>query len=543
MAPRSPDVVDYGAFPDPPSLLFRDYIAGTPRLLPFYGNDGWDLAAVGRAAERSRTLERSRVTLAERLAEEQQGRGASRAAAAAHRLADPRAVAVITGQQAGLFGGPLLVLLKALATLRLARDLEAATGAPVVPLFWVAADDHDFAEIRETTVSDSSAAQHTLRYNPTVEPVGQPAARIVLDETITTLVDELATSLAGAPFRDELLARVRAAYAPGVPMAEAFARLLSSLLPDLVVLDGSATWLKTLAIPLMERELRECSETSRLAREAGKRLLAAGYHEQVLVRPGFLNLCLYAEGQRRALATNFGAIEIRGTERRLTLDEALASLSTAPADWSAGALLRPLVQDFVLPTAAYVGGPAEIAYHAQIGPSYAHLGIPRPVLLPRPGLTLVEPREARTLEAEGLAFVALTGDLETILAGWARDSHPEIEAAFERTREVVRREMAAVEDALGGLDPSLKAAANSTVGRMLHPLEGLAEKALRAQKRREVERAERLRRAREVLFPGGHLQERTLGLVAPLARHGEGLIDVLRESLDVWARGHQVLAL
>jgi uncharacterized protein YllA (UPF0747 family) len=201
------------------------------------------------------------------------------------------------------------------------------------------------------------------------------------------------------------------------------------------------------------------------------------------------------------------------------------------------------VQDFVLPTAAYVAGPAEIAYHAQIGSCYAHLGVPRPTLVPRPGVTLVEPREARILEAERLDLGALKGDPGAILAAWGRESHPEIEAAFARAREAVRREMAGVQQALAPLDPTLSAAADATVGRALHPIEGLYEKVVRAMKRREGERAERLRRTRDALFPGGTFQERALGLVTPFARHGPGLLEVLAEAMDPWARGHQVVSL
>jgi bacillithiol biosynthesis cysteine-adding enzyme BshC len=477
------------------------------------------------------------------ISQEQTARGAERAAARARGLADPRSIAVVTGQQAGLFGGPLLVLYKALATLGLAQALESRLGTPVVPIFWVASDDHDFAEVRGTAALDASGALASLRYSPEVEPSGQPAARIVLDDRIETVIEDLATCLRDAPLRDFVLDRVRAAYRPAVTLADAFAHLLSSLLPDLVVLDASAPWLKGLAAPIFARELRECSETSRLASEAGARLVAAGYHQQVPVRPRFLNLFLYAEGARRALSCVEGGFEVRGTTRLLTLDQASRLLDSAPVDWSAGVLLRPLVQDFVLPTVAYVGGPAEVAYHAQIGDAYRHLGLPRPALVPRPSLTLVEPREARALEAEHLDLTLLQGDFDPILAGWAKESYPEIETAFDRARDGLRAEMARVQEALAALDPTLRAATDAAVGRALHPIESLHEKALRALKRRDVERAERLRRTRDVLFPGGSFQERALGMVAPLARHGEPLLDLLRASLDLWARGHQVIRL
>jgi bacillithiol synthase len=206
-------------------------------------------------------------------------------------------------------------------------------------------------------------------------------------------------------------------------------------------------------------------------------------------------------------------------------------------------LLRPLVQDTLLPTAAYVGGPAEIAYHAQIGPSYAHFALPRPVLLPRPSLTLVEPAQARALEAEQLKLTDLEADPEGLLSQWAREAYPDVEAAFARTREAIDREMGTVETTLAALDPTLRAAADGARGRTLHQVETLHEKAIRALKKRDQTRAERLRRTRDALFPGGSFQERGLGFVGLLARHGLGLIPQIEEAMDPFARGHQVIQL
>jgi uncharacterized protein YllA (UPF0747 family) len=234
---------------------------------------------------------------------------------------------------------------------------------------------------------------------------------------------------------------------------------------------------------------------------------------------------------------------VRGTRVRFSVAEALAFLEREPRAWSPSALLRPLVQDALLPTAAYVAGPAEIAYHAQIGPVYGHFGIPRPVLLPRPSLTLVEPPQARALEAERLTLGDLAGDPERIVSRWAREDYPDVEAAFARTREAIERELGAVELVLGGHDPTLRSATSAARGRTLHQVEGLHEKALRALKKRDQGRGERLRRTRDVLLPGGSLQERGLGLIGVVGRHGRAIVPALEERLLPFARGHQVVFL
>ncbi len=469
-------IIPYEALQQPLSPLFLDYLAGRERAAAFLPPEGFELAAIASAAEKAQVLNRPMAAVAEALARQQQARGAAAAAERARALATPGAAAVVTGQQAGLFGGPLFVLWKALETVVVARRLEAERGRPVVPVFWVASDDHDFAEVRATTIVDASGALRTLRYDPQQEPLGRPAWDIVLDDSVGGLVDELARALPAALGRDETVELAGSCYRAGETLSSAFARLVSRLLPELVVLDPSDAALKRLTVPVLARELAEGSPSSRLALEAGRALLAAGYHQQVPVRPGFLNVFAIVEGQRRALATTGDTIEVRGTRVRFSVAEALAELEREPRAWSPGALLRPLVQDALLPTAAYVAGPAEIAYHAQIGPAYAHFGIPRPVLLPRPSLTLVEPPQARALEAEQLTLGDLAGDPERLVTRWAREDYPDVEAAFARTREAIERELGAVEAVLGEHDPTLRSAAAVARGRTLHQVEGLHEK-------------------------------------------------------------------
>jgi len=543
MASRAPIVIDYGAFQQPPSPLFRDYLSGDEGVEPFYGPGGWDLDALSASADRALRGERPREAVAQALVRQQESRGAPAAGAQAARLRDPRATAIVTGQQAVLFGGPLYVLYKALAAVVVARRLEERRGAPVVPVFWVAADDHDFAEIRSTTVLDEAGQIHDVRYSPRREPAGQPAANIVLDDTIGELIEELRGRLPAGLHRDDVIAQIAACYRPGATFSDAFARLLSSILPDLVLLDPSDPVLKAHCVPVFARELVERSPTSRLAAEAGRRLLAAGYHQQVPVRAGFLNLFVYMDGERRAMGAENGTVEVRGLGRRMAVEEAQRLLGEDPSAFSAGVLLRPLSQDHLLPTAAYVGGPAEIAYHAQIGPSYAHFGIPRPALVPRPSLTIVEPAQARALEADELSLPDLQADPQGVLARWARQDYPEVDAAFGRVRAALEKEMAAVESTLASLDPTLKAAADAARGRALHQVEGLQEKAMRALKKRDQTRADRLRRTRDALMPGGSFQERGLGLVSLLARHGAAVVGEIAQRLDPFARGHQVIPL
>ena len=536
---RAARTISFDALKQPLSPLFRDYFASRGKASEFYPT-GFSREDMAQAAALTAAFPHPRADVALALAREQpEGSEARRNAEA---LKDPKTLAVVTGQQAVLFGGPLYVLYKALAAMELARHMSETLKTKVVPVFWVASDDHDFAEIRATTHMDGNSELKTLRYEPAVEPNLQPASTIILDQTIDPLAKSVRDMLPPSPWRDEVCDAMVAAYRPGDSISAAFSKLLQHFLPGLVIMDPAVPALKALMRPVIDREIAELSPTSRLAAGIGEKLLAAGYHQQVPVRAsGFLNLFLVTDGKRRALGVSDKGIEVRGGNQVMSKEELLARIAASPEDASPGVMLRPLAQDYLLPTIAYIGGPAEVAYHAQIGPSYAHFGVPRPVIFPRPSFSLVDAATARAMEAEGLSFEELQTDTETLLARAAREANSEVGRSFAESRAAIEAAFGSVETTLAKLDPTLRGATQSALGRALHQMEGLQEKALRTMKRQDATRAERMRRTRDFIFPGGALQERGVSWISLLAKYGPPIIDDIRRHMDPWAKGHQVL--
>ncbi len=536
---RASRTISFDALKQPLSPLFRDYLASRGRASDFYPL-GFSREDMAKVAEATAAYPHPRAEVADALSGEQPE--GSEARANAEALRDPKTLAVVTGQQSVLFGGPLYVLYKALAAMELARAMSESLKTRVVPIFWVASDDHDFAEIRATTMMDGNTELKTLRYEPAEEPNLRPASTIILDQTIDGLVRSVRELLPVSPWRDDVCDALVAAYRPGVSISGAFSKLLQHFLPGLVIMDPALPRLKALMLPVVEREIAESSPTSRLAAAIGEKLLAAGYHQQVPVRAsGFLNLFLVDGGKRRALGLSDKGIEVRGGNKVMAPAELLTRLAASPADASPGVMLRPLAQDHLLPTIAYIGGPAEVAYHAQIGPSYAHFGIPRPVIFPRPSFSLVDAATARAMDAESLSFEDLQTDTETLLAHVAREANPEVEKVFAEARVEIEGAFQNVEETLARLDSTLRGAAQSAAGRALHQVEGLQEKALRSMKRQDATRSERLRRTRDFVFPGGALQERGVSWISLIARYGPPIIDDIRRHMDPWAKGHQVL--
>ena len=353
-------------------------------------------------------------------------------------------------------------------------------------------------------------------------PLDEPAWAIPLDDTISALVEELGLALPPALGRDEALGVVAECYRPGVTLSEAFARLVSRLLPELVVLDPSGRGAEAPDGP--GHGARASRGLAHLAPGPRGRpaLLAAGYHQQVPVRPGFLNLFAVVDGQRRALGfarrRRRGARHARAVVRR----GGPAAPRGGPGPRGApGALLRPLAQDALLPTAAYVGGPGRDRLPRADRALLRALRHPppRPSCPGRASPSSSRRRRGPSTPSSSPSATSWATPRRSSRAGRARPTPTSRPRSRGRARRSSAR-WAAVEEALGAHDPTLRAATASARGRALHQVEGLHEKALRALKKRDQGRAERLRRTRDALLPGGSLQERGLGLVGALGRHG-----------------------
>ena len=427
--------------------------------------------------------------------------------ASAERLRDPQTLAVVTGQQPGLFGGPLYSLIKAMSTVAAARELETRTGQPVVPVFWIEGDDHDFEEIRGAWLLDRSGSPQALRYEPEDEHVGLPAFRRVLDDSILDLHGQLPDILPETEYTEGLLLAARDAYAPGRSLSEAFGRLLLHLTrgSGLVVMDPTRPELKRLAFPVYEAAVRHEAAGRRQIAARTREIEAMGFHGQAAAE-GYGVFCTGPTGVRARVRTDSAGDAPEGV-----LDGCVERLSAA-------VLLRPLVQDFLLPTAIYVGGPSEIAYHAQMGDLYGLHRIPRPLVIPRHQVAILTKSHLRVLDQDGIGFDELSAGDEAALNRRAAD--PAAQAAFAQANEVVDSSLEAVEQAAGAVDRSLTAAVRRAQGKVHAILADLEAKSVRAAKRRDEERRQRFLRARNALFPGGAPQERRLSPLVFANRYG-----------------------
>jgi bacillithiol biosynthesis cysteine-adding enzyme BshC len=524
--------------------LAADYAYDFRAVAPFFSGDPSDRAAWADAIKRSQAHDRQRKEIAAVIAAQQERRLAPpRAREAARLLADPRTVAIVTGQQAGLFGGPLFTLLKALTALKLADQVGRDHNVPVVAVFWIDAEDHDWDEVRSCTVFDAELNPQTVALPARTHAEPSPVATITLDDSIQRTLNDLAGVLPDTAFRGELLAALQVAYAAGTGMADAFGRWVEHVLGDrgLVVYDSADPASKPLVSGVFTRELSMPGQTVRLASLAGSDLIARGYHAQVHAQDESAAL-FRLDGGRRAIKKHDGRF-IVGDEQFPT-DALLKQATERPTSFSPNVLLRPVVQDTIFPTICYVAGPNELAYLGQLRGVYQHFGVPMPLMYPRASATILDSAAMRFQTKYKLPLEALQPQDEAALNELLRAQiPPAVEESFAAAARTIEAQMNQLIAAIPALDPTLEGAAKSTLSRMEHDLQTLHGKMIQAAKRRDETLRRQFMHARVLAFPGGHAQERTIGFVSFLNQYGPALVDRLDEELPLDLGRHWIVTI
>jgi bacillithiol biosynthesis cysteine-adding enzyme BshC len=410
-------------------------------------------------------------------------------------------------------------------------------------VFWIDAEDHDWDEVRSCTVFDEAMTPRAVALPPRSSAVPEPVARVTLDDSATATIAELEAALPATEFRAGLVAGLRAAYAPGTGMVEAFARWLEHVLGSrgLVVYDASDPTSKPFAASIFARELAT-GETARRAAAAGAELQARGYHSQVAAQNETLALFRLDASGRRPIRRLNG--QLAAGDERLTASELEREAIQDPSRFSPNVLLRPIVQDALFPTVAYVAGPSELAYLGQLRGVYEHFGVPMPLVHPRAAATLLDSGAARFLARYDVPLAAMRRQDETALNDLLRAQiPPAVEASFQAAADAVAGGMARVIQAVPDLDPTLEGAARSTLGRMQHDLETLRGKTLQAAKRRDDTLRRQFGRTRALLFPNGHPQEREIGFVSFLNQYGPALVERLEAELPLESGRHWLVTI
>jgi bacillithiol biosynthesis cysteine-adding enzyme BshC len=505
------------------SRLFADFSYHFERVARFYRYNPHDPASFVAAAGEIQYPQARRAALVQAL-RAQNGESES-----LQRLSQAGTVAVVTGQQVGLFGGPAYTIYKALTAVRLAQHLTAS-GISAVPIFWLASEDHDFPEVSHAWVFDGAHRPVKLEVNPPEEAAGKarPVGTIRLS---AAPIAELRRCLDSLPFGRDVAALVEGAYLPGATMAESFRALLQRLLPDsgLLYLDPLEPKIRGIVAPFLADALTAAPDLKASLLQRSRELAEAGYHAQVHLEPKTSLFFLLENGERVALRLK---------------DSEFASLRDRAIEVSPNALLRPVMQDYLLPTVAYVGGPAELAYFAQSRVLYDRLLGRMPVVVSRCGFTLLDSRAEKLLKRYKLPFAQTLVYDEAFQQRLAHALVPEtLEDHFETTSAAIERELEGLTQEIEKFDPTLGAALQKSRAKVLHQIGKLQRKTARETMRRNQRACAHAEYLHNLIFPHRHLQERLYSILPFLAQHGPSLIERVSQSTGQECPDHRILTL
>lgn len=507
--------------------LVTDLLYRFARVSRFYPYDPADGASLLKAAAGVRYPEERRARLVALL------RAQNGDSPALERLGRPDAVVVATGQQVGLFTGPAYSLYKALTAVRLAEELTKQ-GIPAVAIFWLASEDHDFAEINHCWVFNREGLPVRIAAE-VPETDRRPVGGLTLPGG---LEEKLREALSGLPLAEEAIELARETYSPGASFAAAFRALLQRLLAghELLCFDPLDAQAKQMAAPLLARAAAQGRELSELVLERSRELEACGYHAQVRFEPQSSLLFLLEQGRRLPLRRDGSDYVTAG--RRFSAQE----LADRAAELSPAALLRPVLQDWLFPTAGTVMGPAELAYWAQSQPLYGALDVKAPVCLPRASWTLVDARAARLLQRYQLGLPDFFSGEHALRERVARRLVPaELETLMAQCAASISSALEKLGAGLGAFDASLERAFETSRRKILYQVSKIERKAAREVLRRDERAARDAAWLFNQLYPQRRLQERFYSILPFLARHGLDLIERLYEAVPPDCRDHQVL--
>jgi bacillithiol biosynthesis cysteine-adding enzyme BshC len=462
-------------------------------------------------------------------------------------LRDSDCIAVVSGQQAGLFTGPLYTIYKALSAVKLAGCLRQR-NTKAVPIFWIAAEDHDFAEVARAEFIERHCQLKQVNVETTLHREGQPVGQVVLDQSVTTVIDQLFELLPNSEFAADMKALVQRAWQPDRGFADSFATMMTSLLGryGLIFLNPLDSELKQLAAPLYSAAAQRAPEIGAALEQRSRALEADGYHAQVLATANSFPLFLHDDtGARHALTRgDNGKYRTKDSETEYTAEELAAMALETPARFSPNVTLRAVVQDYLLPTIAYYGGAAEIAYFAQTAEVYRVLERPATPILPRSSLTMIERHTGRVLERYGLTLADFFEGMEPVItrvveehlgAGTSR--------LFTDTEQNVNKELDRLRDELKSVDPTLASALDTGRKKINYQLDGLRTRFIRAQMARDEAAHRQLQRAFDQLYPNKDLQERHINITSLLSRHGAYVIEWIFNAINLGSNEHQIVYL
>lgn len=439
---------------------------------------------------------------------------------------------VTTGQQPGLFTGPLYSVYKGLTAVALARALEDRLGRVVLPVFWVASEDHDWAEVNHTFALDPANELHRFEVADPGGDSGRPIHRIRLEGVLDSVIDAFADVLPPSDWRDDAVALMRRCYPDGCTLSEGFRSAIEALLGPLGLFttDAADPVVKEASAPVLKGALLDAADHERVLATTARELEALEFETQVTVLPRGSNLFMEGPAGRERLYCTDEGVRFHTSGQTLPADEILTRAAADPSLLSPNVLLRPIVESTVFPTLSYVGGPGEMAYFGQLAAYFRHHGLRMPVVYPRVSVVLVEAKIDKVLRKFELDVDDLGRPFHELASDFAREELPDdVRHALGQIRGAVGQGSSALETAAKAIDPTLKGPIQAARNAAFSAFAEAEKKILQGLKKQSEIALGQIEKAQTNLFPDGRPQERTLNVFQYLVRYGDALVLALAE--------------
>ena len=526
------------------SRLFADYLYDYGRVSEFYSYHPFEAESFRKAAQSIHyPADLRRQVVAVLKEQNQRFSSAEKAFDSLKKLERPDCYAVVTGQQMGLFSGPVFAFYKALTAIKLARSLSSK-GLEAVPVFWLATEDHDLEEVNHCFVQDREGNPRRLDH---LDPPPVPGARVgevPFTDAVVRLQDELREILPDSAEASGLFELLAECYRSGESYGTAFGRFMARLFRDfgVVLMDPMDRRLHELSARVFRAAVESAPELQRGLAERNRRLTEGGYHVQVRVTENSSLLFLQANGRRSALRLQ-GEKFVSAQGHACSVEDLLKQLDQQPESLSPNVLLRPVMQDALLPTVAYVAGSSELAYLAQAGSIYQSVLGRMPVVFPRASFTILERPATRLLGKYGLTLPDVYAGKQALREKMAARFLPDgLTDLFQKASKGLGESMEMLQKALAPVDPTLVDAAAASARKMQYQLSGLERKAAAAVQNRTEQVERDALRLENSLYPQKTPQERLFSGISFLARYGPQFLDQIYEAIPLHASDHQLVS-
>ena len=461
-----------------------------------------------------------------------------------NKLIENQTCGVVTGQQVGLFSGPLYTIYKALTVIKLTEYLNNNCDGEFVPFFWMASDDHDYVEINHIYLLNKNNHIETIEVSGPSSDKKIPASKITLPSEIENCFHQLENATHHSEFKQEMVSILCDSYRSGRSFPEAFAVLMTQLFKSygLIFVDASHPAIKTLGKNVFYTEIAENSPSTNSVLKTSQKLNNK-YHSQIQLHKGILNLFI-GENKRQTIQLADGDFINKSTQQSYKRDELLALLEQKAELFSPNVILRPIYQDALLPTVAYVGGPGEIAYFSQLKGVYESFGLSMPIIYPRKTLTIVEKKIERVLKSYHLKIQELWRNGDGLINEMIKKQIPgSIDKVINLIKSHLDQDFQSIKKEMIAFDPTLENPVNVTMGKMTQQVQYLEKKILQASKKKNEIVIQQFHKMKNNLYPNNILQERAFNIVPYLIKYGAGLIDKLYSTIDINNHDHQIINL